>query len=272
MSKIIFLSGWSNVGGSTVAFCNLVNALNESGYESIFMGPHSYPKDNNKCKFEQVLPGTKLKLNKEDTLIVHFRNNFIQRPPIKGFFLSCHEQDIFPLKDIKYEIFDKIHYVSKHQRDFHSIDHPHFILPNILDDLKPNKKPSGKIAGIVGSIDKNKRVHTSIKRALEDGCDKVLIYGVITDPWYWQTKVQHMVDGDKVVFMSFEDDKQKMYDSFSELYFSSVNECAPYVIGEAKMTHKNIHAISGKNYLNVNYEFDKEKIVKKWIKELKYEF
>ncbi|MFW6121373.1 MAG: hypothetical protein ACOC80_10815 [Petrotogales bacterium] len=263
---IRILSGWSNPGGSTTAFINLTNALNEFGYETIFMGPHPFHLD--KCKSIFCKPGEKLKIKKEDILIVHFRNNFIQRPPIKGFFLSCHEQDIFPLKDIKYEIFDKIHYVSKHQRDFHSIDHPHFILPNVLDDLKPNKKPSGKIAGIVGSIDKNKRVHTSIKRALEDGCDKVLIYGVITDPWYWQTKVQHMVDGDKVVFMSFEDDKQKIYDSVTDVYHSSKSETWGYIKGECKMTNTEYH---GNSSTDGYWEMDKKEIVKNWVEEIGYE-
>ena len=268
MSRIIFLSGWSNVGGSTVAFCNLVNALNEFGYDATFMGPHSYPKDNNKCKFEQVIPGSKLNVNKEDILIVHFRNNFIQRPPIKGFFLSCHEQDIFPLKNIKYEIFDKIHYVSEHQRKFHGIDHSYFILPNILEDLKPNDKPKEKIGGIIGSIDRNKQVHVSIKKALSDGCEKIYIYGLITDPWYWQNEVANLVDGEKVIYKGYEDNKQLMYNSFTDLYFSSIRECAPYVLGEAKMTNKIIHTIDEKNYLKIDYEFNKEKIVKSWIREL----
>jgi len=267
MGKIIILSGWSAQGGSTVSFINLTNALNESGYETVFMGPHSWHL--NKCKAEQYTPNSRLKVNKEDTLVVHFRSNFIERPPIKGFFLSCHEQDIFPLVNIKYEIFDKIHYVSEHQRNYHGLDHPYFILPNILEDLKPNSNLQGKIGGIVGSVDKNKQVHLSIKRALEDGCEKIYIYGAITDPWYWQTEVSKLVDGNKVVYKGYEENKQKMYDSFTDLYFSSIRECAPYVPGEARMADKKLHVIEGKNYLNIEYEFDKQKIVEKWIKELR---
>ena len=162
-----------------------------------------------------------MKLNKEDVLIVHFKNNFIQRPPIKGFFLSCHEQDIFPLQEIKYDIFDKIHFVSEHQRKFHNIDHPFFVIPNILDDLKPNKKLTEKIGGIIGSIDKNKQVHLSIEKALKDGCTKVYIYGLITDPWYWQKIVAPLVDGTKVVYKGYEENKQKMYDSITDVYQDS---------------------------------------------------
>jgi hypothetical protein len=263
---IRILSGWSNPGGSTVAFINLTNALNQAGYETIFSGPH--PWHLNKCRSDQYTPNTKMKLNKEDTLVVHFKDNFIQRPPIKGFFLSCHEQDIFPLTNIKFNIFDKIHYVSEHQRKFHGLNHPYCIIPNILDDLKPNEKPIGKIGGIIGSIDRNKQVHLSIQKALKDECEKVYIYGLITDHWYWQQEVEHLVDRKKVVYIGYEEDKQKMYDSFTDLYFSSIRECAPYVLGEARMVGKNIHAIEGKNYLGTEYEFDKNKIVEKWVKEL----
>ena len=38
MIKII--TGWSNRGGSTFAFINLTNKLNEYGYETILYGPH----------------------------------------------------------------------------------------------------------------------------------------------------------------------------------------------------------------------------------------
>ena len=263
---IRILSGWSNPGGSTTSFINITNALNEAGYETVFTGPHSWHL--NKCRAEQYTPNSKLKINKEDILIVHFKNNFVERPPIRGFFLSCHEQDMFPLVNIKYNIFDKIHYVSEHQRKFHGLQHPYFIISNILEDLKSNPKPAGKIGGIVGSIDKNKQVHISIQKALKDGCDKVYIYGLITEPWYWQNEVVKLVDGDKVVYKGYEEDKQKMYDSFTDLYFSSIRECAPYVPGEAKMAGKTIHAIEGKNYLGIEYEFDKQKIVEHWIKEL----
>ena len=103
----------------------------------------------------------------------------------------------------------------------------------------------------------------------KEGCEKVYIYGLITDPWYWQNMVAKLVDGDKVVYKGYEENKQKMYDSFTDLYFSSIRECAPYVPGEAKIAGKIIHAIEGKNYLNIEYEFDKQKIVQLWVKELR---
>lgn len=264
---IRFLSGWTHCGGSTTAFINLVNALNEYGYDAILSGPHHWHL--NKCRSEILSKGGKLAVHKDDIIVAHFLKIFKQRPPIKGFFLSSHEQDIFPLTSIDYSIFDKIHYVSEHQRDYHGIQtHPHFIIPNILDDLKANPKPSEKIAGIIGSVDNNKQVHKSIQRALNDGCDKVFIYGMISDPFYWQNTVAPLVDGNKVVYKGFEDNKQRMYDSITHVYLSSKRECLPYVVGECQLTNTELCGLSGKNYLNGNYVFDKKEIVDMWVEQL----
>jgi hypothetical protein len=262
--KIVIYSSWTNPGGSTTAMILLTNALNEAGYETIFCGPHTWHLD--KCKSEQT--NSKLKLNPEDTLIAHFTDKIKFRPPIKNVILSCHEQNIFPLKNINYKVFDKIHFVSEHQRQYHNIDHPSFIIPNILDDLKANPKPTKKVAGIIGSIDKNKNVHISIQRALNDNCDEVLIFGNITDPVYYETQVKSLIDGKKVKYVGYMNDKQKMYDMISHLYISSEMECLPYVIGECKLTNTIVCGIEGKNYLNSHYEFDNNRIVQKWLQEI----
>jgi len=260
---IRIISGWSNPGGSTTAFINLTNALNEVGYETIFCGPHNWHL--NKCRAEQTVPGTKLKIHKDDSLIIHFMNKFQVRPPVKKFILSSHEQDILPIKNLNYKIFDKIHFVSTHQKEYHDVDHPHFILPNILDDLKPGNKPNSKVGGIIGSIDGNKRVHQSIRNALKDGCEKVLIFGNISDPWYWQNKVKCLIDGSKVVYCGYVDDKQKIYNMITDVYHSSKLETWGYIKGECKLTNTNYH---GNNSTNGYWEMDKEKIIDSWTKEL----
>jgi len=261
---IRFLTGWSNPGGSTIAFINLVNALNEAGHQAVLAGPHTWHLG--KCKAEQVTRGTKMSVHKDDILVVHFMKIFVARPPVKGFFLSSHEQDLFPLSEVDYSIFDKIHYVSEHQRDFHGLfNHPHFIIPNILDDLKPNKKPTEKIGGVIGSIDKNKNVHKSIRRALEDGCDKVLIYGMVSDPWYWQTTIAPLIDGETVQYVGYEEDKQKIYDSITDVYHSSKLETWGYIKGECGLTNTNYH---GNASTDGYWEMSKKDIVDKWIEEI----
>lgn len=263
---ICIYSGWTNPGGSTVAFINLTNALNNAGYETVFMGSHTWPM--NKCRFKLVQDY--IKINKDDVFIVHFTNKIITRPQVKKLIFSCHEQNIFPLKNINYKIFDKIHFVSEHQKQFHNIDHPSFVIPNILDDLKPNPKPKQKIAGIIGSIDKNKQTHISIMRALNDGFNQIFIFGLITDYVYWQNCVFPLIkqNPDKVFYKGFIEDKQQMYDSITDVYFSSESECLPYVIGECIKTNTDIHCLSNKNYLNCVYEFDANKICKMWIDEI----
>ena len=67
----------------------------------------------------------------------------------------------------------------------------------------------------------------------------------------------------------FEQNKQKMYDSFTDLYHCSDSECLPTVIAEAILTGKNIHIPDDRNYKNCYYEFDKEKVINKWLEELK---
>ena len=68
MDKVRILSGWSNPGGSTVAFINLTNLLNKGGIDTTFYGPHSWHLD--KCKAELT---NRLDISDpNETLIAHF--------------------------------------------------------------------------------------------------------------------------------------------------------------------------------------------------------
>ncbi len=263
MIKIV--SGWSNPGGSTTAFINLTNALNGAGIETTFCGPHDWHLD--KCKSEQT--SGRLKITKEDHLIIHFINKFKFRPAVKKFILSSHEQDIFPVKNLDYKVFDKIHYVSQHQKKYHGVQHPNFLLPNILDDLKANSKPEA-VAGIIGSVDKNKQTHISIQNAVNDGFKTILLYGNITDMLYWVNEVKPIVDkhranGIDIQGPLYENDKQKLYDSISDVYHSSLMETWGYIKGECKLTNTNYH---GNKSTDGYWEMSKDDIVERWVKEL----
>lgn len=257
-------SSVSHRGGSTTAFINLTNALNEVCCETVFIGPHEWHLD--KCNSELAVE-RKISFNEDDVLIIHLINVFRERPDVKKIIYSCHEQEVFPISKIQYNVFDKIHYVSEHQRKFHKVNHPSFILPNILEDLKPNQKPEGKIGGIVGSVDRNKQVDVSIRRALKDGCDKVYIYGMITDISYWESEVESLVDGNVVVYKDFEDDKQKIYDSVTDVYHSSKHESWGYIKGECELTNTIFH---GNNSTRDFISLSKEEIVKRWLEEIEY--
>ena len=262
MIKII--TGWSNAGGSTVAFINLVNELNKRGIEAKLYGAHSWHLG--KCNADTL---QNVSLNEEDHLIVHFfKTNWNQKPPIKGKMIwSCHEKDISPVNKINYKIYDKIQYVSEPQRQWHKVDHPSFIVPNILDELTPSKCKDKKIAGIIGSIDRNKQVHISILRALQDGMNKVYIFGGINDPQYYEENVKKLIDGEKVVHKGFNENKQEVYDQITDVYHSSVSECLSYVKRECMSIGMNFHgneSTDNEGYFNIS----NDEIIDIWKKEL----
>ena len=143
---IRIFSGWGNMGGSTVAFINLVNLLNKNGHDAILYAPKSGtpPKAwfSDQCKSE-VIESYFLKdfintprqaetvlansgflneaLELGDILICHllplyFEN--IDKGRLKKVIYSCHETDLYSVSGINMSKFDYIHYVSEFQKDF----------------------------------------------------------------------------------------------------------------------------------------------------------
>lgn len=262
MIKII--SGWGNAGGSTVAFINLTNALNKSGIETVFYTPHSWHLD--KCKADTMV---NISLKEDDNLIVHFFNtNWACRPPIKGKVIySCHEKDIAPIRNMNYKLFDKIHFVSRPQKEWHNVDHPSFILPNVIDSLEQSTCTDKKVAGIIGSIDRNKQTHISIQRALDDGMKYIRLFGKITDQQYFEENVRKYMSDDRVVPPMYMDNKQEMYNMVSDVYLSSKSETWSYLKPECDMTGVKFH---GTEAIKDNFEqnMTNEEIVEAWKKEL----
>jgi hypothetical protein len=66
--KIKIVSGFTEKGGSTTAFINLTNALNQRDINTTFYGPHTWHLD--KCK-SGILDNS-LTVDKDDKLICHF--------------------------------------------------------------------------------------------------------------------------------------------------------------------------------------------------------
>lgn len=254
-------SGWSNPGGSTTSWINLTNALNKYGYETTFYGPHAWHLD--KCK-SNILGS--LNILPDDKLILHFLSpQFIKCDLI---IFSSHEQNIFPIKNVNYKLCDKLHFVSEHQMIYHRIfNFPSFVIPNIVDDLKESENPED-IYGIIGSIDRNKNVHLSIKRAIKDGAKQILIYGNITDKLYYQELVEPFLNiyKNKIKMMGYCEDKQKMYDSVSRIYQDSKMETWGYIKAECIKTNTEFYG----NKTTENIDIWKtENIINAWLKELK---
>ena len=188
MSQIKILSGWSNVGGSTTAFINLCNLLNSEGYDCTFYGPHDWHID--KCKSGKL---EQCAVNEEgERLIVHFLKLPSRPEESTKVILSCHEKEMYSVKHTK-NFWDDIVFVSETQKDWHETSG--IVIPNIMPIIMRSVrgKEGPKVAGIIGSIDKNKRTHVSIKRA---------------------------------------SDKSNMYSQVDEVYLSSASECASLVATE----------------------------------------
>jgi len=263
MIKII--TGFSNAGGSTVAFVNLTNALNKAGVDCILYGPHQWHLD--KCRADTM---ANVRLEEDDSLIIHFfQTNWVQKPPIKGKFIySCHEKDVAPISSINYKIYDSIHFVSRPQMEWHNVDHPSFILPNVVDNLSKSTYKGEKVGAVVGSIDRNKQTDVSIQRALDDGMKKVLLFGNISDRDYYNEIMEKPEFLDKrIIYMGHCDNKQEIYDSVSDVYLSSLSETWSFIPKECELTGVNFH---GTEAIKNNFEqnMTNDEIVEVWKKEL----
>lgn len=254
--KIKIVSGWSNPGGSTTAHISLSNLLNENGLDCTFYGPHEWHRD--KCKSGHI---SECRLDEDDILISHF----IQPPTVKvkKHILSCHETNLFPLKQIPLQSYDVIHFVSQYQKDWHGVDHPSVVIPGIIDDISWSN-PNNGTAGVVGSIDEHKQTHLSVQRAFDDGYNKVLLFGQINDKPYFDSEIEPLLRTGKVTIKNYCQDKEEMYGSVEAVYHSSKRECLPMVQGECLKAGIPFFGMERNMRGPEDYLFDNQQILNKW--------
>ena len=228
MSKIKIISGWSAPGGSTVAFINLCNLFNERGHDCTFYGPHEWHLNKCEAGILEECP-----LNEEgENLLVHFLK-LPNRPELSNkVVLACHEKEIYPVKDLT-PFWDDVVYVSNAQMFWQGV--PGKVIPNVVADLSPSPVTLG-VAGIIGSVDPNKQTHVSIERAVKDGYEKILLYGNVTDPEYYDSKVKPLVEKHDVTMMGHVDSKQLIYDSITKVFHSSASETFNFIKAECEKT------------------------------------
>lgn len=214
--KIKISSGYTGPGGSTVAFINLVNLFNENGVDAILYGNSDWAKDQ--CKFEN---SEYLHLTGKDSFITHYLQPSMGRPKVRNFILSCHETKLYPLKQIcnDTKIWDKIHFVSQFQKDWQGVDG--VVIPNPLKKLesKFSIHYHTSNAGIIGTIDRNKRTHLSIQKALDDG-RSVQLWGKITDWDYFNTDVLKLMGDGRVKYCGVSKNMQEVYAQLKYVYHS----------------------------------------------------
>jgi hypothetical protein len=247
MIKIV--TGFSIPVGATVALVNLCNQFNDRKNDCILYGPDRWHRD--KCKSANICD---FYPEDGDIIIVHHiklisiaelysiekkmedlqKMTWIKslKDMVAGrlsgsrehanlkLVLSCQGNDLSPIRGMKYSLFDKIHYVNASQIQYHEMTHTHFVCPNFSDPLGPAEHKPNNVAGVVGSIRKENQTDASIEKALQDGMERVIIYGYLFDPIYYYSKIVPLTKKypGKIRFAGFIDNRQKMYDSLSDVY------------------------------------------------------
>lgn len=259
MSKIKIISGYSDIGGSTTAFINLTNFLNKNGFDCTFYGPQNYPSD--KCKF--ILSNT-INFEQTDTCIFHFLN-MSSRPNIRKSIFMCHEKWWFSFKNLN-NFFDTCVFLHDEHRKFHKdYTGKYVLIPNLKEDLKPKEKYElDLVAGIIGSIEDRKQTHLSIKRAIDDGCREILLYGRVGDINYFNEHIKNLIDGQKIKLIGYTTNKQEMYDSIGRVYHSSKGEVACLVKDECYLTNTKFFGNEETN--NEVSKLTNEEILEEWKK------
>lgn len=256
---IYIFSSYLKHGGSTHAHEMLRGALCRRGIETYF-GKAFIPEN----------------VSTSDRFILHF---FPETALLKAsdtfrpdnVFISCHESDLYIITPKILESVSKIHFLSDWQREYHRgytdiPDSKSFILPNVMTDLSGcYKRCDGlRVGGVIGSIDRNKQVHKSIIRALNDGCDLVYIWGDITDQSYYSEFVEELIDGLKVIHRGYEEDIKKIYCEVTDVYQDSQKETWGYIAGECQELGIPYHGVG-----SVNFHYMKEhEIVNGWLSNL----
>lgn len=232
-NKIKIITGYSERGGSTTALINLTNFFNENGLDCTMYGPHDW--HIGKCKSDNI---NKVSLDKSDRLIAHFLT-LQKRPDVGKVLLSVHEKGWFPVGNI-FCYWDEAIFLHEEHKKFHSAyTGKSRLIPNLKENLtSDNKKPNVEnVCGIIGTIENRKQTHVSIQRALNDGCDKIIIYGKIGDESYFNTYVKPYLSDSRIELHGFTEKKQEMYDSIGRVYHSSLAEVACLVKDECYLTN-----------------------------------
>lgn len=214
--KVKIHSGYTGAGGSTVAFINLVNLFNENGVDACLYGTDPWAKDQCKWRYPSDIA-----LGKEDNYIYHFVQPFTN-VQVRNTILSCHETKLFPIDQFRRKGIipsTKVHFVSQFQKDWQGIDG--VVIPNPLKKLRPSLLDyyDRGNAGVIGTIDRNKRTHVSIQKALDDG-RKVQLWGKITDFDYFNNDILPLMGSGRVKYCGVSKDMQGVYSQLEFVYHS----------------------------------------------------
>lgn len=234
---IKFVTGFSGFGGSTIMILQHCDLLLNSGISVEFYGPEDWHLD----KFQGSRLISEFRASRDDVVIFHYFQPEI-RPKCKKVFLYTQETNLFELKGRNLSCFDQILFVSEQQRKYHEFDFG-TIVPNrisgLVDPLR-NNPPRQNIAAVIGHVHPIKNTHISIENALKDNVSKIIIYGMLSIP-YFEEKIKPFLS-EKVVYGGLVplELKMEMYNSFDVLYHFAEHESACITWAEAHVLGKKI--------------------------------
>ena len=208
-------TGFCGPGGSTIALATLVNLFNESGLEACLYGANA-GWDGISCKYDTF---NNLKVSKDDVFIYHFMP-IKGRLPVRKQILSCHETAVFKLKDMPELKYDTVHFVSEFQKNWQGVNGT--VIPNPIRKFTKTEK-GFRVAGIIGSMDPNKRIKESILKAQKDRFKFIKLYGNLTDYNYFYHEVLPLLSDD-VTYNGVAKDMDKVYSGLSHVYHSPILE------------------------------------------------
>lgn len=239
MTRAIIISGYGGHGGSTVAHINLCNLLNSKGLPTTFVSPGDWSR---KCRFRNITDfANNLIPYKGASVIYHFLNPgmFSKVPGSLGnhfnkLILSCHETNIYPLKDHfgnGFGTLDTVHMVSQSQKDWHGIEDERIkIIPNVISKVNKVGNSTSGIAGVVGSIDRHKRTERAILRAVGDGFKAVKVIGHVSDPEYLEEIKKNLPGNTATIqFVGHVDGADNVYKNLEAVYHASTRETFNYI-------------------------------------------
>jgi hypothetical protein len=256
--KIKFITGFGSFGGSTIALLEHCKLLSENGFDTYLFAPGEWHMG----RFSGCRKIEDLSIESDDIVIFHHLSPEV-RPRCKKSILYLHEKSLWNIKDRDLLPFDSIAYVSEDQAFFHGVLGA--VVPNPVKrmvDLSDHHPPCLNVAGIVGTIQQRKNQHLSIKKALDDERDKILLFGDFEEH-YFRSEIQPLLS-DKVQYLGLidPDKRMDMYNMFDVLYMFSSEEAASLVLGECRVLGK--HVVKSDEV--VDYEIlDDENIISRWV-------
>lgn len=227
--KIGFVCGFHGKSGGPIAIASIANGLAKTFEVSFVLNTTSFYARllSNEVKFTHHLDFTKdvyiVDLSADINVVSQIKSyNKIIILTIHGLRDSLHQLNHIHIQKML-NLADQVHFVGQVQQDSYQLpDKSFFIIPNSAQTVK--KTLSTNNIGVVGNLDEpRKNALKSVEIGLHSACEKIHL---------WSTSKQFSNDP-RVIHHCWENNKEKIFNSFDVLVFLSQQETFGLVIAEA---------------------------------------